>query len=377
MCLSPIRLPTGVKVTCKSCGWCRTNRVNDLVGRCIAEQRLSTASLALTLTYAPGEGHEAVLVYSDVQKFFKRLRSAGYRLRYVVVGEYGSRTGRAHWHCVLFFRDGRVPEVDLSKDDKGKHKYQMMSFWPHGHVYPQVPDYSGFRYLLKYILKHEIPDVAEYHLSLSKKPPIGFEFFMEMVDEMVAQRIAFHSPEYSFSDVLAWDRRLNRFTPRLFYLEGRSCEMMCSYYVQRWKDVYGELPPMTDFLVERYFDPEARVELEKDPQTLETIIQQRRADAEISLLVRERAYREREPTIAFCALSRDFGLAVLRRDGSLLIHPNLDEGEAWQLDVGRKDAEAQAQAAGLSQEESTALVDWATYLLRREERRIFRVGSQV
>lgn len=376
MCKAPIRLPTGVKVNCRNCEWCRTNRVNDLVGRCLAEQRRSSATLAVTLTYAPGEGHEAVLVYSDVQKFFKRLRSAGYRLRYVVVGEYGSRTGRAHWHCVLFFKDAVFPQLDMTTDQDGKFRFQNWQFWPHGHVYPQVPDYSGFRYLLKYILKHEIPDVAQYHLSVSKEPPIGMEYFLELADEMVAQRIAFHSPEYSFADVLGWDRRMGRHTPRQFYLDGRSRELMCEYYVKRWREVYGELPPETDFLVERYFDPKARIALEANPETLETIIIQRRQAAEVSLAVRERTIREREPVIAFSLLREDHGIAALRRDGTVLIHPN-DEGESWRVDVNGKDAEAQLRAVGLCQEDATALADWATYLLRREERRKLGVGSRV
>ena len=44
-----------------------------------------------------------ILLYTDVQKFLKRLRKA-YRgkLRYFVAGEYGEQTARPHYHMILY-----------------------------------------------------------------------------------------------------------------------------------------------------------------------------------------------------------------------------------------------------------------------------------
>lgn len=361
-----IRLPNGTEVNCKSCTWCRSNRVSDLVGRCLAEQRHSSSTLALTLTYAGDGPQSSVLVYSDVQNFFKRLRSRGYKVRYLVVGEYGSRKGRAHWHCVLFFR-GPAPALDMSLDDDGKSKRQHFDGWPHGFVYPQTPDYGGFRYLLKYVLKHELPEVAEHHMSLSKKPPLGAEMFFEMADEMVAQRLAFHSPEYAFADVRGWDKRLGRHTPRQFWLQGRMLEMMCEHYVRRWKEAYGGWPPDTDFLMERYFDPIAKMEMERDETLLIRRVEERKAEGQLETAARERLRREKEPQLAYMMMPGDYGIAVLYKDGRMIIHPNEEEGSSWHLDVGRKDAEIQLRELDLKADQATAIADWAHFLLRREE----------
>ena len=77
-------------MACRNCRQCRKNRVNDLVGRCIAEQTRSKQTYAITLTYKGDGPGTAYLRYEDVQKFVKRLRSEGYTVRYIVADEYGS-----------------------------------------------------------------------------------------------------------------------------------------------------------------------------------------------------------------------------------------------------------------------------------------------
>lgn len=57
----------------------------------------------LNLTYddahLPKHGQ---LYKEDLQKFFKRLRKAGFKFRYVASGEYGDETRRPHFHIALF-----------------------------------------------------------------------------------------------------------------------------------------------------------------------------------------------------------------------------------------------------------------------------------
>ena len=122
MCISPNTLSDGTQVACRNCWQCRADRINDWVGRCIAESKTAVASHAITLTYgrvhlstendAYGDAEHpraAVLTYSDVQKYFKLLRRHGYPLRYFAVGEYGSLKGRAHWHIIAFWQDKAPP----------------------------------------------------------------------------------------------------------------------------------------------------------------------------------------------------------------------------------------------------------------------------
>lgn len=111
-CLKPVYLPkTEMYVPCGRCGFCGATRRSDWATRLHFESRLHIGSKFVTLTYA-----DAHLVWKSgvpqlhrehVQLFFKRLRKAGYKLRYYGVGEYGSKTFRPHYHVLLF---GDVPE---------------------------------------------------------------------------------------------------------------------------------------------------------------------------------------------------------------------------------------------------------------------------
>lgn len=96
MCITPTTLPSGSVVPCRNCWQCRKDRVDDWIGRCIAESQFSTKVYSVTLTYREGTPNSATLVYSDVQKFLKLLRFDQYKVRYFCAGEYGTKKGRAH-----------------------------------------------------------------------------------------------------------------------------------------------------------------------------------------------------------------------------------------------------------------------------------------
>lgn len=72
-------------------------------------------------------------------------------------------------HIILFFR-GKYPELPLNK------MYEWDKYWPHGHIKAQQPDYGGFKYVVKYLLKDNQRS-QHYHLAMSKKPPLGDEYF--------------------------------------------------------------------------------------------------------------------------------------------------------------------------------------------------------
>lgn len=170
-----------VLVPCRKCWRCRANRVNDWVGRMLAQKITSPCTVAVTLTYRGNGPNTAVLVYRDFQLFMKRLRKenpdAG--LRYLVAGEYGTKKGRAHWHCILFsnYPLKGLPETDLEK--------QEWPTWGLGFVYVQAPDWRGLSYVLKYILKNEMDASGQKKPMMSKKPPLGHEFFQALALERV------------------------------------------------------------------------------------------------------------------------------------------------------------------------------------------------
>lgn len=270
MCVEPTRLPEVGEVACRKCWQCRANRINDYVGRCIAEQTTSTDTMAVTLTYSDDlirgfEEHAVTLVYADFQQFIKRLRNDGYNVRYIVAGEYGSDNGRAHWHAVLFYNGKapkRVPHWEIERSllrstenlgnpcfTKQVCELQNMywHYWPHGTVRFEKPEYEGFRYILKYALKNMKDTHAVAHVAMSKKPPLGHDFFMQRAEKYVAQGISPQSPHYEFRHSI--DRYDGK--RRKYWLQGRMREIFNETYINLWEETHGVEYPFSEMLEEQ------------------------------------------------------------------------------------------------------------------------------
>lgn len=108
-CFSPLRLPRVGLVSCGQCRGCRIRRLADWKSRCLLETAASKSAFFLTLTRrdAPVDHHTVVdqsLRPRELQLFWKRLRRRfGYvKYRYLAVGEYGERSGRPHYHALLW-----------------------------------------------------------------------------------------------------------------------------------------------------------------------------------------------------------------------------------------------------------------------------------
>ena len=338
MCLSPNKLKDGTSVACKGCRLCRDNRVNDLIGRCIAEQSTASKTVAVTLTYK-GEGPEtALLRYKDIQLFLANLRArrgGNYNVRYICAGEYGTKKGRAHWHIILFFY-GEAPQVQFEERINWK-------YWPHGFSYFQNPDYSGFRYVLKYALKAQDDQGAVKALSMSKKPPLGYRFFMNLADDMVEGQFALHTPEYAFAHV-----RDKNGAARKYWLQGRMRELFIDRYYTMFRMVHKSDPPLTDFFVEKYLDPIARVQIENDPYIFER--DKRLRDAQYLASVQSREKHDRE------SKRHPLGYMLLSHGNSDILTAFSDEtavlemgDKKWLLTAESVTVAAQLSRAGLPQ----------------------------
>lgn len=250
MCVTPTTLDDGQRVACRHCWVCRSNRVNDVVGRCIAEAETSCSTVVVTLTYAGDVPQTAFLQYSDVQNFLKRLRKIT-PVRFLCVGEYGSLKGRAHWHMILFF----------SKDNP-LEGYQYRSFiewptWGHGHVYLDAFHQRTARYVCKYMLKNQDDRTGQFRVSRSLVPPLGRQFFDNLCDDYVQQGHVITSPVYSFPNVK--DRHGKA---RQFHMTGATLSRFLDRYQIIWRLERGEEPPDTEWLLEKYLDPIAETEME-------------------------------------------------------------------------------------------------------------------
>ena len=239
MCIAPVKLDDGTEVGCRECWQCRKRRVNDYVGRCIAESKFSKKTYAVTLTYDADQGVNAVtLIYKDVQDFLKRLRK-NYKCRYIVTGEYGSAKGRSHWHIILFFQDN-WPEVTSNKRVDWK-------YWKHGFAYFQEPDWKGFEYCLKYVLKDQTSRQSDSHLAMSKKPPLGHEFFQQLAKQHVEQALVPQTYFYKFGDVRDYKNR-----EKGFMMQGKTRENFMETFINEWEAKYDH-EPLSE-IVNDYYD---------------------------------------------------------------------------------------------------------------------------
>lgn len=229
MCVNPNKLPDGGFVPCRECWQCRETKVDDWVGRNIAESKAAKAAHVVTLTYgrdlenptAAGIDHlrAAVLTYSDVQKFLKLLRRHGFPVRYFVTGEYGSKKGRAHWHIILYWQD-RVPDVQLRRN-------VMFDHWPHGWTYWDKMSPQAVRYACKYLVKVAGDENGQIFGPMpSKKPPLGDAWFRDFARQHVDAGLAPQNLYYSFPDVLRRGEKLR------FYMHGKTGENYLRHYVE-------------------------------------------------------------------------------------------------------------------------------------------------
>lgn len=147
-CSSPITVSTEagpIEVPCKQCLNCRILRQSGLTLRNILEHSCSLRGDFWTLTYR--DPCPEKLDYSDFSSFLKRLRRLNQTqenpvpIRFFSCGEYGTKTGRPHFHALIY--------NDLSR----KSDRTLTRLWPHGFSYIGTATPQSIRYTARYCLK--------------------------------------------------------------------------------------------------------------------------------------------------------------------------------------------------------------------------------
>ncbi len=280
MCQSPNMLADKSLVACRKCPQCRYHRIEEWVGRCIAESKTSVATSFIGLSYGRDqEGRQshprsAILTYSDVQKYFKQLRNRGYPCRYFAVGEMGSEKGRAHWHVLVFWQE-RVP---LSMTDYGNNAWSGWKpleypverniewdrrfhepCWPHGTSHwsevRKRNEKGSIAYACKYINKDVNDPAAQSKLAMSKLPPLGTAYFIKRAQRFVDEGIAPQDPFYEFPGEA--DHKDG--TAMRFMLRGKLQEIFLDAFITKWREQIGGHEPPSKYL-EEYLDAKTRKE---------------------------------------------------------------------------------------------------------------------
>ena len=88
---------------CGQCLHCRINQARVWQHRILLERMMHGDSRWVTLTYSDENLPNPPHVRKDhVQKFLKRLRKNVNPFRYFIIGEYGTKTWRPHYHACFF-----------------------------------------------------------------------------------------------------------------------------------------------------------------------------------------------------------------------------------------------------------------------------------
>lgn len=246
MCVRPNMLADGQMVACRLCWQCKERRIEDWMGRAIAETKHCVGSSFVTLTYGRDDRNVSdhmrarVLTYSDVQKYLKLLRRHGYPLRYIAVGEYGSAKGRCHWHLIIFWKE-RIPPHPLRK------RFQC-PYWVHGFSEWDEAGPGAVRYVCKYIQKDHKDIHQQSHMAMSKWPLIGAAYFHELAGRYVDQGLSPQEPFYEFDE--ARDRQGKRIR---FRMSGATLKLFLKSFLDQWAARHARLHPWSE-LVNDYED---------------------------------------------------------------------------------------------------------------------------
>ena len=157
MCTTQWSHPTHGPIKCGQCIECRLAYSREWAIRITHEQQMHKVSCMLNLTYndawLPEYGQ---LFKDDLQRFFKRLRKAGFKFRYVASGEYGDETRRPHFHIALFgvdFADDRCVFGRAVGGDRTYISNAVSRVWTKGNHLIGTLNFESAAYIARYILK--------------------------------------------------------------------------------------------------------------------------------------------------------------------------------------------------------------------------------
>lgn len=165
-------------VACGQCMGCRIERSRQWAVRITHEVKCHEDNCFLTLTYndenLPKNG---TLVKEHMQLFFKRLRKSiePVKVRYYQCGEYGSRTQRPHYHCILFGYDFSDKKYLKKSGDYSLYTSERLdALWTYGHCLIGEVTFDSARYVAGYCVDKLTGDLGlEAYQATGRIPPFS------------------------------------------------------------------------------------------------------------------------------------------------------------------------------------------------------------
>lgn len=162
------------QLPCGKCIECRLDYARQWAVRCVHEAQMHEKNSFITLTYADQHLKSPKLIYSDFQKFMRRLRKTqNAPIGVFVTGEYGEKTKRPHWHAIIFNWSPNDQTYFRSnhRGDKIYSSKTLETLWPHGKCELGSVTMESAGYCARYAAKklvHGQDQTHDFH-PISKK----------------------------------------------------------------------------------------------------------------------------------------------------------------------------------------------------------------
>ena len=196
-------LPANYKkmfLPCGQCTECRLEKSKDWAIRCMHESQMHPQNHFITLTYSDENlPRNNSLDPGQLKNFIKKVRKDR-KFRYFACGEYGDKTGRPHYHAILFGLE--LDDLEYYKTENENQLFTskyLDSKWKHGHVIVGNVTFESCAYVARYILKKqngenfakryvdlqtgELLQEPEF-VRMSNRPGIGFDFYRKYMADI-------------------------------------------------------------------------------------------------------------------------------------------------------------------------------------------------
>lgn len=191
-----------VKIPCGKCIGCRLDYSRMWAIRSVHESMSHSNNTFVTLTF--NDEHlpdDRSLHKGEIQSWLKRFRKRfGNNIRYMVCGEYGSKTERPHYHIIFY--NFKFPDMKFWTTRRGQIYYRsdiLESLWtdpwskePRGYCVIGDVSFESSAYVARYVTKKLDGYLGEskYNgrekefLSMSRMPGLGYDFFMNNYEDI-------------------------------------------------------------------------------------------------------------------------------------------------------------------------------------------------
>lgn len=170
-CFQPLYLRKKNRlVPCGKCWFCLSQKRAEWDFRLLTEASYSACCFFLTLTYSneflPLYHCMPTLYPRHLDLYWKTLRNHGFKFSYFVIGEYGGKFGRPHYHVLIFFPTSVVYPIYL------KH------FWLFGRVSIDKVEPASIHYVTKFHVMPKMPNsLSEVRRPFSRMSKgIGYQW---------------------------------------------------------------------------------------------------------------------------------------------------------------------------------------------------------